>query len=71
MEPQEYEDLTRRLAEIHWQNLQVIAEQDPTLTRLQRVLEQDHATQQMDAPALLAFCADLEARYAADNGRDA
>jgi len=71
MEPQEYEDLTRHLAELHWQNLQVIAEQDPTRTRVPRVLEQDRAIQQMDSRALLAFCADLEARYTETNGREA
>lgn len=68
MEPQEYEELTRHLAAIHWRNLQWIAEQDPTRTSLQRVLEQDRALQQMDARALLAFCAALEARYAEDGG---
>jgi hypothetical protein len=71
MEPQEYEDLTRNLAEIYWKNLQVIAEQDPTLTRLQWVLEQDRSIQQMDLQGLRDFCDALEARYAAAVGRGA
>ncbi len=71
MEPQEYEDLTRHLAEIHWKNLQVIAEQDPTRTRLQRVLEQDCAIQQMNLQGLRDFCTQLEAKYGVDNGREA
>jgi hypothetical protein len=71
MEPQEYENLTRHLAAIHWKNLQLIAEQDPTLTRLQQVLEQDRAIQHMDSRALRDFCTQLEAKYGVDNGRDA
>jgi hypothetical protein len=41
VEPQDYENLTRHLAELDWLSLQWIAEQDPTRTRLLRVLEQD------------------------------
>ena len=70
MDPQHDEDLKRRLAELHWKNLQVIAEQDPTLTRLQQVLEQDRAIQQMDSQALRDFCTTLEATYGVDHGRD-
>ena len=71
MEPQEYEDLTRHLAEIHWKNIQWIATQDPTRTRLQRVLVQDRTIQQMDLQDLRDFCTQLEATYSVDNGRDA
>ena len=71
MEPQEYEDLTRHLAEIHWRSFQLIAEQDPTLTRLQRVLVQDRTIQQRDLQGLRDFCTQLEAKYSVDNGRDA
>jgi hypothetical protein len=68
MAPQEYENLIRRLAEIHWKNLQVIAKQDPTRTRLQQALELDSVLQQVSARALLAFCTDVEARYGGANG---
>ena len=47
----------------------VIAEQDPTLHRLQRALEQDRAIQQMDSQALRDFCTQLAATYGVDNGR--
>ena len=71
MTPQEYQDLTRHLAEIHWKNLQVIAEQDLTLNRLQQVLEHDRALQQVNSRALLAFCTTLEATFGVDHGREA
>lgn len=65
MEPQEYEDLTRRLADIEWMSLQGIAEQAPTLTRLKRVLEQNGAIARMDLQALRDCIARLEATYTA------
>src|SRR5262245_40903651 len=71
MEPQEYKELTPHLAAIPWKNLQVIAEQNPTLTLLQRALEQDRAIQQMNLQGLRDCCDRLEARYAAANSRDA
>jgi hypothetical protein len=70
VEPQEYEPLTRRLAEIEWLNLQSIAEQDPTLTSLKRVLEQNRAIACMDLQGLQDFCTQLEAQYGVDYGRD-
>ena len=51
--------------------LQWIAEQEPALTRWQRALERDRAIQQMDSRALLAFCANLEATFGVDTGREA
>jgi hypothetical protein len=71
MAPQEYENLTRHLAAIHWKNLQWIAEQDPMRTSLQRALTLDHALQQVNARALLDFCARLAAKYRVDHGRNA
>ena len=49
----------------------MIAEQNPTLTLLQRALEQDRAIQQMHLQGLRDCCDRLEARYAAANSRDA
>jgi hypothetical protein len=69
MEPHEYENLTRHLAELHWKNLQGIAEQDPTLTSLKRVLEQNSAIACMDLQGLQDFCTQLEAQYGVDHGR--
>jgi hypothetical protein len=62
VDPQHYNDLMRHLA--------VLAEQDPTLRRLQRVLEQDRAIQQMDLPALQDFIARLEAKFGVDPGQE-
>ncbi len=70
MEPQQDNDLMRQLAERYWKHLQVLAEQDPTCTRLTRVLEEDRAIQRMDLHALQAFCARLGAKYGMANGRD-
>ena len=71
MDPQELEDLKRHLMDLTWKRLQVIAEQDPTRTSLQRALALDRALQQVNARALLAFCTQLEAKYGVDNGREA
>jgi hypothetical protein len=71
MDPQELEDLKRHLMDLNWKSLQVIAEQDPTRTSLQRALALDRALQQVNARALLAFCTQLEAKYGVDNGREA
>ena len=65
-----HEDLKRYLMDLHWKSLQLLAEQDPTRTRLQRVLEQDRTIQQMDLQGLRDFCTQLEAKYGVDNGRD-
>ena len=66
-----HEDLKRYLMELHWKSLQLLAEQDPTRTRLQPVLEQDRTIQQMDLQGLRDFCTQLEAKYGVDNGRAA
>jgi hypothetical protein len=70
MDPQTYNDLMRQLAEIRAKHLRWIAEQDPTLTRLKQVLEEERAIMQMDSRALLDFCAKLQAKYGIDHGRD-
>jgi len=69
MDPQKYNDLMRQLAAIRAQHLRWIADQDPTLTRLKQVLEEERAIMQMDSRALLDFCAKLEAKYGVDHGR--
>jgi hypothetical protein len=71
VEPQDYENLKRHLAELDWLSLQRIAEQDPTRARLARVLEQNRAIQQMDVQGLRHVCTQLEAKYGVDNGREA
>jgi hypothetical protein len=64
-------DLIRQLEVLRAKQLRLIADQDPTLTRLKQALAVERAIHQVDPRALLAFCADLEARYAESNGRDA
>jgi hypothetical protein len=64
MTPQDDEALTRHLTAIRAKHFQWIAKQDPTLTWLKQVLEEERAIQQMDSRTLLAFCTDLEARFA-------
>jgi hypothetical protein len=67
VDPQHYHDLMRQLTAIRANLFRWIAKQDPTLTSLKRVLEQDRAIQQMDVQSLRDFCAHLEAKYGVDN----
>jgi hypothetical protein len=57
-------DLLRQLEVLRAKQLRLIADQDPTLTRLKQALATDRDLQQMDSRTLLAFCTDLEARFA-------
>ena len=63
------DDLMRQLEALRAKQLRWIADQDPTLAKLKQALEKERAIQQMDVRALAAFIADLEARFAEDNGQ--
>ena len=64
MDPQEYDEILRHLDALRAAQLRWVADQDPTLTRLKQALAVERAMQQMDPRILLAFCTDLEARFA-------
>ena len=53
----------QQLAAMRAKYLRWIADQDPTLTRLKQVLEEECVIMQMDAKALRDFCTRLEAKY--------
>lgn len=56
--------LLRQLDALRATQLRWVADQDPTFTRLKQALAVEHAIQQMDPRTLLAFCTNLEARFA-------
>jgi hypothetical protein len=71
MDPHAYDDLRRQLDAIRNRYLCRLADEDPTLTRLKAALEEKRRWQAMTMDDLVAFCAQLEAKYGVDHGRDA
>jgi hypothetical protein len=64
VDSQEYDEILRQLDALRATQLRWVADQDPTLTGLKQALAVERAMQQMAPRTLLAFCTDLEARFA-------